>query len=99
MVINLYLLCALKITLDFLQKWNQQGIKNQERTLLRQSFFLFITVIFQKTTYSICWRYMSTKGFHQKLHVFEHFHFGLGGSKEPSEPPLDPPQDQRAGPS
>ena len=25
-VINLYLLCALKITLDFLQKWNQQGI-------------------------------------------------------------------------
>ena len=26
MVINLYLLCALKITLDFLQKWNQQGI-------------------------------------------------------------------------
>ena len=30
---------------------------------------------------------MSTKGFHQKLCVFERFHFGLGGSKEPPEPP------------
>ena len=38
---------------------------------------------------------MSTKGFHQKLLLFKHFHFGLGGSNKPSEPPeppLDPPQ-------
>ena len=42
---------------------------------------------------------MSTKGYHQKLRMFERFHFGLGGSKEPPKPPLDPPQDQRAGPS
>ena len=40
---------------------------------------------------------MSTKGYHQKLRMFERFHFGLGGSKEPPEPPLDLPQDQRAG--
>ena len=59
-------------------------------------FFLFITVIFQKITYIfVSDRCMSTKGFRQKLHVFERFHFGLGGSKEPPEPPVDPPQDQR----
>jgi len=49
-VLNLYWLCALKITLEFPQKWDQQGIKNQEKTLLHQCyFFLFVTVFFKMT--------------------------------------------------
>ena len=33
---------------------------NQAKTFPYQCIFLFITVIFQKTTYSVCWRCMST---------------------------------------
>ena len=51
--------CPKKITLGFHQKWNQQSFKPGKDFPLSM-YFSFITVIFQKTTYSVCWRCMST---------------------------------------